>query len=100
MERKWPRAFIQLGVMHLSLKCGVITPIHTSLRDWSRCDNPYLLVDLRTLYACTITWEAWFRVVVVVVVVFTLKAVPISTQYFLTSVLVELTRTSSSVVTG
>ena len=40
--------------MHLSLKCGVITPIHTSLRDWSRCDNPYLLVDLRTLYACTI----------------------------------------------
>ena len=34
-----------------------------------------------------------------VVVVFTLKAVPISTQYFLTSVLVQLTRTSS-VVTG
>ena len=38
-------------------------------------------------------------VVVVVVVVFTLKAVPVSTQYFLTSVLVQLTRTSS-VVTG
>ena len=37
--------------------------------------------------------------VVVVVVVFTLKAVPISTQYFLTSVLVQLTRTPS-VVTG
>ena len=36
---------------------------------------------------------------VVVVVVFTLKAVPISTQYFLTSVLVQLTRTPS-VVTG
>ena len=35
----------------------------------------------------------------VVVVVFTLKAVPISTQYFLTSVLVQLTRTPS-VVTG
>ena len=33
------------------------------------------------------------------VVVFTLKAVPISTQYFLTSVLVQLTRTPS-VVTG
>ena len=32
----------------------------------------------------------------VVVVVFTLKAVPISTQYFLTSVLVQLTRTPSS----
>ena len=38
-------------------------------------------------------------VVVVVVVVFTLKAVPVSTQYFLTSVLVQLTRTPS-VVTG
>ena len=38
--------------------------------------------------------------VVVVVVVFTLKAVPLSTQYFLTSVLVQLTRTPSSVVTG
>ena len=38
-------------------------------------------------------------VAVVVVVVFTLKAVPISTQYFLTSVLVQLTRTPS-VVTG
>ena len=37
--------------------------------------------------------------VVVVVVVFTLKAVPISTQYFLTSVLVQLTRTPA-VVTG
>ena len=37
--------------------------------------------------------------IVVVVVVFTLKAVPISTQYFLTSVLVQLTRTPS-VVTG
>ena len=36
---------------------------------------------------------------IVVVVVFTLKAVPISTQYFLTSVLVQLTRTPS-VVTG
>ena len=39
------------------------------------------------------------HVVVVVVVVFTLKAVPVSTQYFLTSVLVQLTRTPS-VVTG
>ena len=36
---------------------------------------------------------------VVVVVVFTLKTVLISTQYFLTSVLVQLTRTPS-VVTG
>ena len=36
---------------------------------------------------------------VAVVVVFTLKAVPISTQYFLTSVLVQLTRTPS-VITG
>ena len=36
---------------------------------------------------------------VVVVIVFTLKAVPVSTQYFLTSVLVQLTRTPS-VVTG
>ena len=35
----------------------------------------------------------------VVVVAFTLKAVPISTQYFLTSVLVQLMRTPS-VVTG
>ena len=34
-----------------------------------------------------------------IVVVFTLKAVPVSTQYFLTSVLVQLTRTPS-VVTG
>ena len=39
------------------------------------------------------------RLYVVVVVVFTLKAVPNSTQYFLTSVLVQLTRTPS-VVTG
>ena len=39
------------------------------------------------------------NLLVVVVVVFTLKAVPISTQYFLTSVLVQLTRTPS-VVTG
>ena len=39
------------------------------------------------------------RYVVDVVVVFTLKAVPVSTQYFLTSVLVQLTRTPS-VVTG
>ena len=38
-------------------------------------------------------------ILVVVVVVFTLKAVPVSTQYFLTSVLVQLTRTPS-VVTG
>ena len=38
-------------------------------------------------------------VVVVVVVVFTFKTVPISTQYLLTSVLVQLTRTPS-VVTG
>ena len=38
-------------------------------------------------------------VVVVVVDVFTLKAVPISAQYLLTSVLVQLTRTPS-VVTG
>ena len=37
--------------------------------------------------------------VTIVVVVFTLKAVPVSTQYFLTSVLVQLTRTPS-VVTG
>ena len=36
---------------------------------------------------------------IVVVVVFTLKAVPVSTQYFLASVLVQLTRTPS-VVTG
>ena len=43
-------------------------------------------------YFCTI-------VVVVVAVVFTLKVVPIFTQYFLTSVLVQLTRTPS-VVTG
>ena len=35
--------------------------------------------------------------VVVVVVVFTLKAVPVSTQYFLKSVLVQLTRTPSVV---
>ena len=41
-------------------------------------------------------YEAMFKVVVVV---FTLKAVPVSTQYFLTSVLVQLTRTPS-VVTG
>ena len=41
-----------------------------------------------------------FAVVVVVVVVFTLKTVPISTQYVLTSVLVQLTRTPSSVITG
>ena len=40
-----------------------------------------------------------FQVAVVVVVVFTLKAIPISTQYFLTSILVQLTRTPS-VVTG
>ena len=33
-----------------------------------------------------------------VVVVFTLKAVPISTQYFLTSVLVQLMRTLSVVI--
>ena len=37
--------------------------------------------------------------IVVVVVIFKLKAVPVSTQYFLTSVLVQLTRTPS-VVTG
>ena len=51
--------------MHLSLKCGVITPIHTSLRDWSRCDNPYLLVDQRTLYACTIKTDitGWLQLV-------------------------------------
>ena len=42
---------------------------------------------------------AFLAYVVVVVVVFTLKAVPVSTQYFLTSVLVQLTRTPS-VVTG
>ena len=40
-----------------------------------------------------------YKTFVVVVVVLTLKAVPISTQYFLTSVLVQLTRTPS-VVTG
>ena len=43
----------------------------------------------------------WFlqALFLVVVVVFTLKAVPVSTQYFLASVLVQLTRTPS-VVTG
>ena len=40
-----------------------------------------------------------FPIDIMVVVVFTLKAVPVSTQYFLTSVLVQLTRTPS-VVTG
>ena len=35
---------------------------------------------------------------IVVVVVFTLKAVPVSTQYFLTSVLVQLTRTPTTTV--
>ena len=43
--------------------------------------------------------EIQTRTEYIVVVVFTLKAVPVSTQYFLTSVLVQLTRTPS-VVTG
>ena len=43
--------------------------------------------------------DIFASVVVVVVVVFTLKAVPISAQYLVTSVLVQLTRTPS-VVTG
>ena len=38
-----------------------------------------------------------FLLVLVVIVVFTLKTVPISTQYLLTSVLVQLTRTPSVV---
>ena len=52
--------------------------------------NIYLNAHNRAIRPCN---------VVVVVVVFTLKAVPVSTQYFLTSVLVQLTRTPS-VVTG
>ena len=64
----------------------------------------------RIAFSCTVfqytindvvlrTKRSFLAEVVVVVVVFTLKAVPISTQYFLTSVLVQLTRTPS-VVTG
>ena len=52
---------------------------------------PLKIIAFETTLACTL--------VVVVVVVFTLKAAPISTQHFLTSVLVQLTRTPS-VVTG
>ena len=51
------------------------------------------------IMSCSVVHLHHDHVVVVVVVVFTLKAVPISTQYFLTSVLVQLTRTPS-VVTG
>ena len=51
-------------------------------------------IEMMNLFA-----DGLVTAVVLVVVVFTLKAVPISTQYFLTSVLVQLTRTPS-VVTG
>ena len=51
------------------------------------------------LYAYILFATHVCMLVVVVVVVFTLKAVPVSTQYFLTSVLIQLTRTPS-VVTG
>ena len=48
----------------------------------------------------TVYWYIERNIIyIVVVVVFTLKAVPVSTQYFLASVLVQLTRTPS-VVTG
>ena len=69
----------------------------------------WLLLIVRPVIKCSIcgssqvlrATDKMYRkaVVVVVVVVFTLKAVPISPQYFLTSVLVQLTRTPS-VVTG
>ena len=57
----------------------------------------YLLLLQSTWYILRRLQRGIF--VVVVAVVFTLKAVPISTQYFLTSVRVQLTRTPS-VVTG
>ena len=58
-----------------------------------------LPVELTTVISRFGSLTRLIHVVVVVVVVFTLKAVPVSTQYFLTSVLVQLTRTPS-VVTG
>ena len=65
-------------------------------------ENKYFPVRVRACEIGMIMFEltgSLSFIVVVVVVVFTLKAVPISTQYFLTSVLVQLTRTPS-VVTG
>ena len=61
--------------------------------------NAGLLPDVILLSIKCYYHRTFSPIVVVVVVVFTLKAVPISTQYFLTSVLVQLTRTPS-VVTG
>ena len=59
--------------------------------------NPFDLLSVRGRgIPFSIIWPLCENVVVVV---FTLKAVPVSTQYFLTSVLVQLTRTPS-VVTG
>ena len=65
-------------------------------------ENKYFPVRVRACEFGMIMFEltgSLSFIVVVVVVVFTLKAVPISIQYFLTSVLVQLTRTPS-VVTG
>ena len=60
-------------------------------QDWQPCPV------VRAIHTNTVPHT--HTAVVVVVVVFTLKAVPVSTQYFLASVLVQLTRTPS-VVTG
>ena len=57
----------------------------------------HVCVAVRLVYSFCFPFAMTY--VVFVVVVFTLKAVPVSTQYFLTSVLVQLTWTPS-VVTG
>ena len=72
-----------------------------------RIQQPFLSLVDREVEFCVLTITTTFftlkvdaqKVSIVVVVVFTLKAVLVSTQYFLTSVLVQLTRTPS-VVTG
>ena len=80
-----PRPFVELSVVP-RYAC-----VPTAARSYKQ---PIASFFVYVSYLVVFLWE-----IVVVVVVFTLKAVPVSTQYFLTSVLVQLTRTPS-VVTG
>ena len=85
--------------MSISILMNTTCILNNNTRDITPFTIPYASEREVSLIRLTTPCGGWSTHVVVVVVVFTLKAVPVSTQYFLASVLVQLTRTPS-VVTG
>ena len=124
-HKTWPLSSGPVFGLQKNLNASLYKPSALSIHPGEKCQNVVFLwryvcfVSFRFLFVLSFAFNEAARplpfvqsfidmlaprqphalVVVVVVVVFTLKAVPVSTQYFLTSVLVQLTRTPS-VVTG